>query len=68
MNWISVKESLPAEHVDVLVWNGAEQLIAHIAGYWTGEQSWYDSKTHEQVDVTHWQLLPEDPKEYEIDY
>ncbi len=58
-NWISVKDRLPEEDVRVLVYINSERSYTKIDtdrikyGKWI---RWYK-------DVTHWQPLPEPPKE-----
>ena len=58
--WVNVKDELPEEDTDVLVWNN---LGMEIAAYTTNPvKRWY-SYTGQEVFVKYWMPLPEPPKE-----
>lgn len=58
--WVSVKDRLPEEDADVLVWN---ELGIEIAAYTTNPvKRWY-SYTGQEVFAKYWMQLPEPPKE-----
>jgi len=60
--WISVKEAMPANDDDVLVWNGAYCDIANAYDDdEDGRKFWVDSPSSREV--THWMPLPKPPKE-----
>ena len=68
MNWISVKERLPDEGVEVLVYccyfkDNCSQEIASLDSY-GGIQYWdLEGRQYlEMEDVTHWMPLPEPPE------
>ena len=59
-DWVSVKDRLPEEDADVLVWN---ELGIEIAAYTTNPvKRWY-SYTGQEVFVKYWMILPKPPKE-----
>ena len=58
--WVNVKDELPEEDTDVLVWNN---LGMEIAAYTTNPvKRWY-SYTGQEVIVKYWMLLPAPPEE-----
>lgn len=58
--WVSVKDRVPEEDADVLVWN---ELGIEIAAYTTNPvKRWY-SYTGQEVFAKYWMQLPEPPKE-----
>ena len=58
--WISVKDELPTENDDYLVY----LLNGHLCiGYWLAEDFWSKGYYTNRLEVTHWQPLPEPPKE-----
>lgn len=62
--WVSVKDRLPEEDADVLVWN---ELGIEIAAYTTNPvKRWY-SYTGQEVFVKYWMMLPKPPKEVSKD-
>lgn len=65
INWISVKEKLPDEWVDVLAFheNGAVS-IQHMFTSWGGDAQvmWSNCDDQDESLVTHWQPLPDVPK------
>ena len=59
-NWISVKDELPTENDDYLVY----LLNDHICiGYWLAEDFWSKGYYTFRLVVTHWMSLPEPPKD-----
>ena len=54
--WISVKDSVPTCYKDVLVWLDDEMFVA----YFNGERFRFN---FQNFTPTHWQELPEPPKE-----
>jgi hypothetical protein len=57
--WIDVKERLPANEVNVLVYDSGDTYEAfHINGVWRPELDLLGSIT---LKVTHWQKLPSPP-------
>jgi hypothetical protein len=66
--WISVKERLPVNTDNVLIYGGYGYIIAYrdvIGNCW--EPIWVDQETGTpyvlDCDVTHWKPLPEPPTE-----
>lgn len=57
--WVSVKERLPEEYSNCIVWNGA---YINVALYW-GDGRWWPAGGYFVNDITHWMPLPEGPKE-----
>ena len=62
MEWISVKDRLPEDNVDVLVYEPINYVIK-IANSTDGkfQTNMWDERTYELV--THWMPLPEKPNE-----
>jgi len=66
MNWISVKDELPNEKVDVLIYGKITCCggLHYEQGYYKNK-CWFgrmrDNYTH--ITVTHWMPLPEKPTE-----
>lgn len=59
IGWVSVKDRLPEEDADVLVWN---ELGIEIAAYTTNPvKQWY-AYTGQDVFVKYWMPLPEPPE------
>lgn len=61
LEWISVKDSLPEEDENVLIFNGEINKACRMS--WDNDQGWI--WTHygmEAYDVTHWMELPSPPK------
>jgi hypothetical protein len=64
--WISVKDRLPTQNGPILMWSRRLEDVptCAAAGYelwnWSAEYSPHDYRL---FDVTHWQELPEPPKE-----
>jgi hypothetical protein len=70
--WISVKERLPEEGLEVLVYGKILNDISKALGVrarFRGDQEWKytweseDIHVYNQDDVTHWKPLPEPPKD-----
>ena len=59
--WISVKDAMPANDDDVLIWNGAYCDIGNAYDGEDGREFFVDSP--ESREVTHWMPLPKPPKE-----
>ena len=57
--WISVKDRLPIEEIDVLAFAGECQVVLYRAGRWLYDDAWF---AHDEP-ITHWMPLPEPPKE-----
>lgn len=55
--WISVKDRLPDEEVNVLIFNGYIKKTCLLNGEWLLNSKLQQEKT------THWMPLPEPPKE-----
>lgn len=71
-SWISVKERLPEEGIEVLIFGKVLNDISKVLGVrarFRGDQEWKytweseDIHVYKQDDVTHWMPLPEPPKE-----
>lgn len=63
-NWIDAEKN-PTEEGNYLVWMPRLEEEAVIR-MWQGDDfGWYNGRTgeYESVDVTHWQPLPEPPKQ-----
>ena len=58
-NWISVKDRLPKQKQDIIAWgNGSVQLV------YCDKDKFYDVyELRIVLNITHWQPLPEPPKE-----
>lgn len=64
IGWVSVKDRMPEEDTDVLVWNN---LGIEIAAYTTNPvKRWY-SYTGQEVFAKYWMPLPEPPEEVNED-
>ena len=62
MTWVSVKESLPDKHVNVLVFSDEGTTIAWWNDY-GGIVEWINiDDSAPLIKVSHWQPLPEEPK------
>ena len=62
--WISVKDRLPDEHQDVLVYYYGNRSSFHFPLVrYMKESSYYDGCFECEEEVTHWTILPEPPKE-----
>ncbi len=62
MEWISVKERLPEERMNVLVCFGTHKYDVEIG--WFDKGQWYDDTEYQNINlnnVTHWMPLPEIP-------
>ena len=59
--WFSVKDAMPANDDDVLVWNGVYCEIANAYDGEDGREFFVDSPSSRPV--THWMPLPKPPKE-----
>ncbi len=68
MSWISVKDKLPEQDGPILAWSGVLGDLPSFCtgGYelwnWSTEDSPHDYRLN---GITHWQKLPEPPKEDE---
>jgi hypothetical protein len=66
MDWISVKDRLPENYVDVLIYDikqgifRASAIIEYGVAFWTESSTGY-SCCSGNVDPTHWMPLPERP-------
>jgi len=60
--WISVKDRLPEEDVDVIAYNCNYQQIA---AYTTNPTKYWYTISGSTISPTHWMPLPEPPKEEE---
>lgn len=61
MAWISVKDELPPNSEEVLLWD----WLALVRTGYSISGRWYDATTRElMVGITHWQKLPEPPEEW----
>ena len=58
--WISVKDKLPEPWVDVLCHHYNDDIFI---GYLSEINGWIDPNGEKDIEVTHWQPLPEPPKE-----
>jgi hypothetical protein len=56
--WISVKDRMPEEGVDVLVYLNRKGVDVDFVDRESGNFFFY----HDEGEVTHWQLLPEPPE------
>lgn len=64
IGWVSVKDRMPEEDTDVLVWNGWGM---EIAAYTTNPvKRWY-LYTGQEVFAEYWMPLPELPEEVNVD-
>lgn len=67
--WISVKDKLPENNTRVLAWYAG---CAHILMWYADNHfdevlvDCYSSKKHQTKSVSHWMLLPQEPKKEEI--
>ena len=60
-NWISVKDKLPKTYTEVLAWVNNKEYP--IIATWDGT-NWSDNIVdYTNWDITHWQPLPEPPKQ-----
>ncbi len=61
-NWIDVNDRLPEDNCQKLVFSKGRCFIAD---HWTLTRKWLsaDARAKSGVKVTHWQPLPEPPKE-----
>ena len=62
--WIRVEDGKPKSTVTVLVFD-AEQCSYHSGffdNYYEGEPEWRSFETGNELNVTHWQPLPKNPK------
>jgi hypothetical protein len=62
MKWISVKDRLPVNSAHVLTWNHQYKDTEEIRIGFYEDNLWLNEE-YINVDVTHWMLLPEPPKE-----
>lgn len=67
MNWINVKDKLPEENADVLIYRGG--FIGDLMNVYTykGHNEWEDEYGYwsitEDEGITHWMPLPAPPKD-----
>ena len=63
-DWIKVTEQLPPEEELVLLFNQRYEEL-HIGWYDGANFNWGDADTAEleDMEITHWQPLPENPKD-----
>lgn len=63
-NWISVKDKLPQDDSDCLIYD-ATSNITLVGWYDIGDKVWEDCRGFiycDEDDITHWQPLPQPPK------
>jgi hypothetical protein len=61
-NWVSVKETLPKDGVEVLITDGKRISLGHVNIHpYGGPSDWYDEDGRTQK-VTHWMCLPTLPE------
>lgn len=61
-NWISVKDKLPEDDEYVLIYHNGSKAIK-ISWYSSFNEKWM--MDYNNIHITHWQPLPEPPKELE---
>ncbi len=64
-NWVKTSETLPAREQLVLLFNKRFEEL-HIGWYDGKSFNWGESNMAEleDMEISHWQPLPDDPKEY----
>jgi len=63
MEWISVKDKLPEEGENVLIYEEAYSEVGYLfRGKWRSMETDFCGEPYELEDVTHWMYLPEPPK------
>ena len=60
MEWISVKDELPAIGEPVLVFDDASDMMF---GFMSSDGYWLETGSELPCNVTHWMPLPKPPKE-----
>lgn len=67
--WISIKDRLPDDNTDVLIFTKFDDETRHDTPYVRQakykEKCWYDVDVNTASGITHWMPLPELPKEVE---
>ena len=66
VEWISVKDKLPPENTDVLIWfkrNAAVGVIINCEWNVNSGDGWVTGVFEDDVQPTYWMPLPEPPKE-----
>ena len=61
--WISVEDKLPEPWVDVLCHHYNDDIFIGYFSKINGWNGWINANKENDIEVTHWQPLPEPPKE-----
>lgn len=59
--WISVKDLKPKKGVLVIIAHAEDEWVC--CGEYAGKNIWYNQFSDDDVNVTHWQPLPNPPKD-----
>lgn len=62
MEWISVKDRLPEDIINVLIYNPELEGGVDVAFYDINENEWCGLSSYRLIGITHWMPLPEPPK------